>query len=334
MNTIQLPNGIEYDDGLDSALEYLQPFCADDLRNFGEPTIVNLADGRQTTYFDYPIKDSSGTILFFQPVANEMKAQAMGQVKALHTFNKNVVVIPQNNIRLTKAERKLVKNGNFSPYGEIRLQAIAHYLGSRAIEGDITLAGYSFGATDAAATGAAIARHDAFEISGASFGEPTNIMNRSLLDIGKAFAGPSTEDLLNSIQMSNFPALIDLWEISPDGKKSKYLNRDLRGFVINFMKYRNLPAVKGLCHPTFAGDVATMMDAVADDGVIVVHKDLDSLLTPYEAFKDQFDQIVVAGLLKGIRVKRILTSTDQKVGHALGDNPIAQRGLVLPAIKT
>lgn len=336
-NDSVLPHELSlYDDELLAvAREEVDHYKASDLRNFGEPTVIDLIDGRQTTYYSYPVEESRGNIVFFQPVANSMKPQAMAQVLAMQALTKrSVTVIEQNNYKLNHRERQLVSHGDFAPLGEIRLQAIEQALGRSALDDELTISGFSFGATDAAATSAAIARHDAFEIDGAVYGEPTNILRRSLLSLGKAFAGTSDTELLGSVLMAKFPALTELWDISSDGKKSSYLNKDLRGFVIDFSKHRNITPVRGLCYPNFANDVVSSLATVKPSGNIIVHKDDDSVLTPRNAFDRQIKVIKDAvGTDMEINIEDIRTTTDEKVGHAIGDNPWAWSTIVRLALK-
>ena len=341
MNSIQLPRGLEAfnDSQLTEAREATAHLTAADLRNIGEPTTFELRDGRETFYYSYPLEGAEGTIFFYQAVNQNMTPQAMAQVYAMQALlNRSVVVFPQNSIGFNRAERKQIRRGDFSPYGEIRLQGIEHALGSGAVGGEITIAGYSFGATDAAASGAAIAKHKSLEVTAAVLAEPANITKRNIGRLALDLFSTSSKDLIHAVQAADFPALTELYKIAPSGKSSAYLRRDFLKFAKNFLKIGNGNgnASLGLTKPEFASDVIGMFDAMANNGLVFLHEDLDSKITPEGALDQQYREIETANIISNrrtIALRKLRTTTLDKQGHALGDNPWAWASIIRSALE-
>lgn len=320
------PQLAEYDDErLGSAREKLQGSKASDYMREFDPIIVDLPDGRQTAYYYFETENQSNakTVIHFQPVANGLKPQGVPLVNAIQSLtDHNVLFVPQNNYTLTKPERKLVVNGNFAPLAEQRLRILDHaaFLGQVALN-SVNLAGFSFGATDAAATMSAISRHNVGVVGSAVFGEPANIIERSRLQLLHDFVAPSSKTFVDAVLMSQLPALIELWGVSDGDSSSTYMKSDFAGFARDFVKYRNIVPALGLRYAAFADNVMDGLDATAFGARIVAHKDLDSILTPEQAFDEQTQRIAASSLARHISLRIVKTSTEKAVGHAIGDNP-------------
>lgn len=343
-DTIQLPNGLEQmnDDKLVAAREATAHLTAADLRAIGEPVILDLPNGRQTKYYHYPLDGAEGTIFFYQAVNQNMTPQAMAQVYAMQALlNRNVVVFPQNSIRFEFGDIKKILGGDFSPYGEVRLRGIEHALGRAAVSGDITVAGFSFGATDAAASAKTIAEKQALAVDTLVVAEPANIAERSILGLAMNLLSTSSQDLIHAVQAADMPALSELYDISKNGKKSTYLQRDFVLFARNFAKPRNgnLNVAFGLTNPTLRSALEAAFKAMAENGLVLLHEDTDSMLTPKGALDETYahlqsvlDEHSEKYNPNNAKLAMIKTSTPDKQGHAIGDNPWAWSSILRMAI--
>ena len=342
--TVQLPNGLEElnDAKLAAAREVTAHLTAADLRNIGEPTIIDLPNGHQTKYHFYPVDDAEGTIFFYQAVNQNMTPQAMAQVYAMQALLKrNVIVFPQNCIEFEHADTKKIRSGDFSPYGEVRLRGIEHALGRTAVDGDVTLAGFSFGATDATASAKVIAEQQALAIGTLIVAEPANIAKRSLARLSKDFLSTNTQDLIHAVQAADMPALTELYAIRESGKSSPYLQKDLVNFVRNFVKPENgnFNAARGLRKATLGPALDGVFKAMAEDGLVLLHEDTNSRLTPegaldkiYSRLQSVLDQHPEDNP-NNAELAMIKTSTENEQGHAIGDNPWAWSSIVRTAIE-
>lgn len=343
-DTIQLPNGLEQmnDDKLAAAREATAHLTAADLRAIGDPVILDLPNGRQTRYYHYPLDGAEGTIFFYQAVNQNMTPQAMAQVYAMQTLlNRSVVVFPQNCIVFEHADVKKIRKGDFSPYGEVRLRGIEHALGRTSVSGDITIAGFSFGATDAAASAKTIAEKQALAVDTLVVAEPANIAKRSILGLAKDLLSTSSQDLIHAVQAADMPALSELYDISKNGKKSTYLQQDFVQFARNFAKPSNgnLNVARGLRKAKLTSQLEKAFKAMAENGLVLLHEDTDSKLTPEGALDEVYSRL--RSTLNqhprfnpnNAELAMIKTSTPDKQGHAIGDNPWAWSSIVRTAIE-
>jgi hypothetical protein len=314
------------DDHLATARESISRLGAEDLRSLGEKILVTLPDGRKTHYAYFPNLSaaSTDTLVHFQPIANGIKPQAIAQVAALRALTEhNVLFVPQNNYTFTKNERKQVLSGDYSPLAEQRLRIVEHAasLGYIALD-SIKLIGYSFGATDAAATGAEITKKDAGIIRAAVFAEPANVVNRSSLALFKDFSSTKTDKFLEAVTMADLPALSELYDIrNRKIMPSTFMTQDMAKFPYEFIRYGSTITARGLRFANFAIEVSQALESTAVGSNVVIHKDLDSDLAPLSAFNEQSAEICQAADKRGINVFDIRTTAENQLGHAIGDNP-------------
>lgn len=322
----------QYDDAvLAAARESLARLRAEDLFTFGKPQVVTLPDGRQTTYyyFEHPAdsaeRGNEETVVHFQPIANGMKPQAMAQVEAIMALTgQNVLFVPQNNYRLTKEEKVKVKgSGDYSPLAQQRVAILEHAAKSKKLAlGSLRLAGYSFGATDAAATAQQLAKSGAGSVDALVLAEPANIANRSAKELFDDFSETSTKQFMAAVAMSQLPALQELYGIGyRNTKMSRFLMKDLVKFPYDFVRHNNFVPALGLTHATFTGQVLDGLDAMHHDARIVLHKDLDSAISPADDYELAADIIAQQAAPRGVEVANVRTSTPEQMGHAIGDNP-------------
>ncbi|MFO0882312.1 MAG: hypothetical protein U0491_02580 [Candidatus Saccharimonadales bacterium] len=299
-----------------------------DLRRMAtsEPVIVPVDDNRTTYYHYFDAPGAEQTVVHFQPVANDLEHHPQGaaQAAAINALGYNVVFLSQNVTELTKEERKKVWRGDLSPLGEQRLRVLEFAANAGHVDlGNLALAGYSFGASDSAITSALIAEKGVGEISSAVFGEPANIADRSVGALALAFAGPKAaggKQLIDSVLLSQDPALIELWGAKEGEKSSGYMDVDFMHFAKAIIKRDNLWLAAALRHNAFADDVERGISAM-ESGHIVLHKDHDSILTPSEAFEKTRQRLTVAAQLGSVSLSTVYTASEPWIGHAIGDNP-------------
>lgn len=319
------------DDVLAQARESLARLRAEDLHNNGNIHVVTLPDGRQTSYYfikklsDSPEVHNEETIVHFQPIANGMKPQAMAQVEAIMALTgHSVLFVPQNNYRLTKQEKAKVKNnGDFSPLAQQRVAILEHAAKKNRLElGSLRLAGFSFGATDAAATAQQLAKSGSGSIDALVLAEPANIAIRSPKELFDDFSETGTKQFMAAVAMSQFPALQELYGVSDSNTRmSRFLLKDLVKFPYDFVRYNNFVPALGLTRATFTGQVLDGLGAMHHDARIVLHKDLDSAISPADDYELAADIIAQQAAPRGIEVVNVRTSTPEQMGHAIGDNP-------------
>ena len=332
-NTSVLPEQLaQYDDEkLAEARQKVAGLSASRLREKDNPYVVTLPNGRQTTYHfftppkgytDFPAEE---TLVHFQPIANGMKPQAMALVHALMALTgQNVLFVPQNNYALTRPEKQRMRDdGDFSPLAQQRVKTLEYAAkrGHVALQ-SLRLAGFSFGATDAAATTQALAKSGAGMVDALVVAEPANVTDRTTKELLHDFNETGTKQFLASVAMSQFPALTELYGLKEDGTgASRYLYKDLAKFPYDFVRHGNFPPALGLRHATLASQVVDGLGAMRPDATLVLHKDLDSSLAPLGDYEFTADAIKEQALSRGVHVVDIRTSTPERAGHAIGDNP-------------
>lgn len=319
------------DDVLAEARDKLHSLSAKSLHEPGNPYVVTLPDGRQTSYYyfkpraGWTLNRAEETIVHFQPIANGMKPQAMAQVEAIMALTgQNVLFVPQNNYRLNKREKAKVRvNGDFSPLAEQRV-AILEYAADRGqlALGSLRVAGFSFGATDAAATAQQLAKTGAGSVDAMVLAEPANIADRKPQELLKDFNQTGTKQFMAAVAMAQFPALTELYGLqNPNTKMSPFLAKDLVKFPYEFVRYGNLVPALGLTNATFTKQVIDGLGAMHHDARIVLHKDYDSAISPADDYELAAAIIAEQAAPRGIDVVNIRTSTPEQMGHAIGDNP-------------
>lgn len=329
MSSNVLPRGLEQfgvnDDQLAKARSETHGLLTASLYVYGDPVMVDLPRGEQSYYFFYRNGDTppEKTFIHTQPMSNDMNAQASAQVHAIQRLTgQNVLVIPQNNYHLTAKERLKVASGNFDPIGDKRLFLLqhAHYAGHLVLD-SLRAGGFSLGATDNSATMKAVAEKEVGEIEALAYGEAVNQKRRFPTTVTWDFTSPSTDKLSDAVLMSKFPALVELFGVSEEDKKSPYLSKDLSVFAKNFIMHHGLSILFGLSGSSFSEDVIASLPAMKKGSNLVIHNDRDSLLTRKLATDEVKSEVTQAATPYGVDVTAIETSTERKIGHAIGDNP-------------
>lgn len=316
------------DEVLTEARYSLRGTQAEDLRALAaQPsTVVPIDDSRNTYYHFFESPGAEHTVVHFQPVANDLEHHPQGasQAIAMNALGYNVLFLSQNATQLTKNERKKVWHGDLTPLGEQRLRILEFAANEGHIElGSIALAGYSFGASDAAITSALIAEKGIGTIRSSVFGEPANITNRNVLKLLLDFAGPKAaggKQLIDSVLLSQDPALIELWDAKRGAKTSLYMKEDFAHFARAILKRDNLWLAAALRHNRFTQDVERGLVA-QKGGVMVLHKDHDSVLTPEADFSEVERRLTIAAKLGDVSLISVRSASEPWVGHAIGDNP-------------
>lgn len=322
------------------ALEYPAPtealnrYRADDFYQLPDPTVVDLSDGSQMRAYevlpqgDY---DETRQIVRIMDFANGIAPHSYAAALAVAELLRHpVYVVPQNEITLSRSERQFVKYGDLSPLANKWAEGLEALI---AKDHDITLYGYSFGAQAAVNVSKAINEHGVKQNDRLVVVEPPNAIERSKVQLLRAFSAAGNPQWAEATRQSNWQALIDLVGVS-EADISEYMKADIAKFAHRALNLSNMAIIGAMQQASLAEDLRAAGVYLPGNGSVVVARVVGSRMVPGFGLEDtiNYARPTYERLGRSLVGYVIESGPDaQPTGHAVGNNPLVPASVIARA---